>query len=361
MEQESQTKRFDQLYKDALGLLKQLISTRSYSGEEEDTAQLISDFLTEKGVVFKRENNNIWAKNLYFDADKPTILLNSHHDTVKPNKKYTNDPFDAFEKEGKLFGLGSNDAGGALVSLIATFLYFYNQEDLKYNLIVAPSAEEETTGKNGIASILKHFGPIEFALVGEPTEMEMAVAEKALLVLDCVAKGKPSHAAHPNEDNAIYKAMKDIQWVENYTFPKKSKWLGNVKMTTTIIQAGELHNMVPAECHFTIDIRVTDQYSTKDVYKTVQENLDAEVKPRSLVRDSSSIDQEHPIIKAGIDLGRNCYGSPTSSDQAVIPYPSFKMGPGRSQRSHSANEFIYLHEIREGIELYINLLEKIIH
>lgn len=361
MAQESQPKQFDQLYKDALGLLKQLIRTQSYSGEEEGTAQLISDFLTKKKVAYKRENNNVWARNLYFDSTKPTILLNSHHDTVKPNKNYTNDPFDPFEKEGKLFGLGSNDAGGALVSLMAVFLYFYRQKDLKYNLIVAASAEEETTGKNGIASILKHFGPVEFALVGEPTEMEMAVAEKALLVLDCVAKGEPSHAAHPNENNAIYKAIKDIQWIQNYTFPKKSKWLGNVKMTTTIIRAGELHNMVPAECHFTIDVRVTDQYSTKEVYKTVQENLAAEVKPRSLLRNSSSIDQEHPIIKAGIDLGRKCYGSPTSSDQAVIPYPSFKMGPGRSQRSHSANEFIYLHEIREGIELYIKLLKNILH
>lgn len=361
MEQESQIIEWEERYNNALNLLKKLIQTPSSSGEEEYTCQYLEDFLIEKGVYFKRENNNIWAKNTHFDDSKPTILLNSHHDTVKPNKNYINNPFDAFEKDGKLYGLGSNDAGGALVSLLSAFLYFYKKENLKYNLIIALTAEEEITGKNGVASILKHLGSIDFAIVGEPTEMHMAIAEKALLVLDCVAKGTASHAAHINKNNAIYKALRDIQWIENYEFSEESEWLGKVKMTTTVIQAGELHNMVPAECHFTIDIRVTDKYTTEEVYNTVKQHLESEVKARSLLRNSSSFDLGHPIIKAGIEMGRECYGSPTSSDQAVIPYSSFKMGPGCSKRSHSADEFIYLNEIREGIALYINLLNKIIY
>lgn len=351
----------ENLYQEVLALLKRLIETQSFSKEEDQTAQMIGDFLEAKGVKYNREQNNIWAKNLYFDDTKPTILFNSHHDTVKPNLSYTNDPFKAIEKDGKLYGLGSNDAGGPLVSLIATFLYFYAQKDLKYNIILSATAEEEISGVNGVESILKHLGNLEFAIVGEPTEMQLAVAEKGLLVLDCVAKGTPSHAAHPNNDNAIYNAIEDIEWIRNYEFPMESPWLGKVKMTTTVINAGSLHNMVPDECRFTIDVRVTDQYTNQEVYETIKANLKSEVKPRSLRLNSSSISEEHPIVRAGLELGRTCYGSPTSSDQAVIPFASLKLGPGLSTRSHSADEYIFLHEIKEGIELYIKILEKIIY
>ncbi|MCL1663674.1 M20 family metallo-hydrolase [Elizabethkingia ursingii] len=351
----------ENLYQEVLALLKRLIETQSFSKEEDQTAQMIGDFLEAKGVTYNREQNNIWAKNLYFDEAKPTILFNSHHDTVKPNLSYTNDPFKALEKDGKLYGLGSNDAGGPLVSLIATFLYFYAQKDLKYNIILSATAEEEISGVNGVESILKYLGNLEFAIVGEPTEMQLAVAEKGLLVLDCVAKGTPSHAAHPNNDNAIYNAIEDIEWVRNYEFPKESPWLGKVKMTTTVINAGSLHNMVPDECRFTIDVRVTDQYTNQEVYETIKANLKSEVNPRSLRLNSSSISEEHPIVRAGLELGRTCYGSPTSSDQAVIPFASLKLGPGLSTRSHSADEYIFLHEIKEGIELYIKILEKIFY
>lgn len=351
----------DNLYQEALALLKTLIVTPSFSREEDKTADLIGAFLEQKGIAFQREQNNIWAKNLYFDEGKPTILFNSHHDTVKPNSSYTNNPFEAFEKDGKLFGLGSNDAGGALVSLIATFLYFYHKKDLKYNIILSATAEEEISGKNGVESILKYLGKLEFAIVGEPTEMQLAIAEKGLLVLDCVAKGTPSHAAHPNDDNAILNAWKDLQWVQQYEFPKVSPWLGKVKMTPSIIHAGQLHNVVPAECQFTLDVRVTDEYTNQEVYEIIKTNLKAEVTPRSLRLNSSSIGEDHPVVQAGLALGRKCYGSPTSSDQAVIPYPSLKLGPGLSTRSHSADEFIFLDEIKEGIALYIQILEKIIY
>lgn len=360
MEQKLTTNQLDGYYKDALDLLKNLIQIPSFSGEEEGTAQLIGNFLKEKGIQFHRKHNNIWAKNKHFDPAKPSLLLNSHHDTVKPNKGYTNDPFEAFEKDGKLYGLGSNDAGGALVSLITAFLHFYDQTDLNYNILLAATGEEENTGEKGVASVLPELGELEFALVGEPTEMELAVAEKALLVIDCTAKGTPSHAAHPNDDNAIYKALEDLLWVKNYEFPKISNWLGKVKMTVTVIHAGEQHNSVPSECRFTIDVRVTDQYSTQEVYDTIKAHLKSETKARSLKRDSSAIDPKHPLVKRGVALGRKCYGSPTSSDQAVIPFPSLKVGPGRSQRSHSADEFIYLSEIKEGIDLYIRLLQGIL-
>lgn len=360
MEPRLPNKELQILFEEAKDLLKDLIETPSFSKEEDKTADLIQTFLEAKSIQVYRENNNVWAKNLHFDASKPTILLNSHHDTVKPNLSYTNDPFQAFEKDGKLFGLGSNDAGGSVVSLISAFLYFYPKKDLKYNLILAITAEEEISGLHGVASILDHFGTLDFAIVGEPTEMQLAIAEKGLLVLDCLAKGTPSHAAHPNDDNAICNAIDDIQWIRNHDFPKVSPWLGKVKMTPTVIHAGELHNMVPDECHFTIDIRVTDQYSNEEVFEVLKQNLKSKITPRSLRLNSSSIADNHPIVVAGKSMGRKCYGSPTSSDQAVIPYPSLKLGPGLSTRSHSADEFIYLKEIEEGINLYIQILGKVI-
>ena len=244
----------DSYFSEAVELLSQLIELPSLSKEEDKTADLIGNFLSSKSIVFDRKGNNIWAKNVHFDDSKPTILLNSHHDTVKPNSGYTKDPFSAIEEEGKLFGLGSNDAGGCLVSLILTFYHFYSAENLPYNLVLAATAEEENSGKDGVESILGEIKPIDFAIVGEPTEMKMAVAEKGLMVLDCYAKGASGHAARDTGENAIYKALKDIEWIRNYSFVKESSHLGPVKMTTTMINAGYQHNVIPDSCHFVVDV-----------------------------------------------------------------------------------------------------------
>ena len=351
---------FLELGDNAVELLKNLISIPSFSKEEHKTADLIEKYLQEKGVKTNRQQNNIWVFNQNFSPEKQTILLNSHHDTVRPNSGYTLDPFTPIVKDGKLYGLGSNDAGGALVSLMATFLYFYNADDLKYNIVYAATAEEENSGIDGVESALPHFGNLEFAIVGEPTEMQMAIAEKGLMVVDCEASGTSSHAAHPNDDNAIYNAIKDIEWIKNYQFPKKSDALGDVKMTVSVINAGKLHNMVPNTCSFTIDVRTTDQYTNREVLEIIQQNIKSKAVARGFRLNSSSISLEHPIVKAGLELGRTTYGSPTTSDQAVIPFPSLKMGPGLSARSHSSDEFIYVDEIYEGIKIYIQLLSKIV-
>ncbi|CAG5070071.1 Acetylornithine deacetylase [Dyadobacter sp. CECT 9623] len=345
---------------EAIELLKRLIETPSFSKEETNTAQLLEDFFNKKSIPFERLKNNIWAKNLHFDEAKPTILLNSHHDTVKPNKSWTLDPFKAIEEDGKLFGLGSNDAGGCLVSLIATFCYFYDRQDLKYNIIIATTAEEEISGKEGLEIVAPLLPEIAFAIVGEPTEMHLAVAEKGLLVLDCTAKGKSGHAAREEGDNAIYKALKDIEWIIGYQFPKVSPSLGPIKMSVTIINAGTQHNVVPDSCVFTVDVRVTDQYTLEEIINEIQQNIHSEVVPRSIRLRPSSIPVDHPIVLEGLKLGRNTYGSPTTSDQALLDCPSLKMGPGHSARSHSADEFIYLHEIEEGITQYIQMLEGVV-
>lgn len=350
----------DSLYNDALSLLKKLISIPSFSREENNTAAEIVSFLENRGVKVKRKDNNVWAYNQFFDKKKPSILLNSHHDTVKPNKGYTKDPFNPIEENGKLYGLGSNDAGGALVSLINTFLYFYDRTDLKYNLILAATAEEEISGKSGIESIIPELGNLDFALIGEPTEMHLAIAEKGLLVLDCTTTGKSGHAARNEGENAIYKALKDVAWFRDYSFTKISPTLGPVKMTVSIINAGSQHNVVPDRCNFTVDVRVTDAYTNDEILKIIRQFVDCEVQPRSTRLKSSSISADHPIVKAGVALGRNTYGSPTLSDQALLNIPSLKCGPGDSARSHSADEFIYVDEIKAGIELYISMLEKII-
>ncbi len=347
------------LFDDSIDLLRRLISIPSLSKEEDNTALLIQQFLQDRGVKTHRRNNNVWAYNEHFDSDKPTILLNSHHDTVKPNPGYSRDPFAAEIIDGKLFGLGSNDAGGCLVSLIAVFIHFYKEKNLKYNLCLAATAEEEISGKNGIELILPDLGELEFAIVGEPTLMQLAIAERGLMVLDCVAHGKAGHAAREEGDNAIYKAIKDINWFKTYEFAKKSALFGQVKMSVTIIDAGSQHNVVPAVCNFTVDVRVTDAYRNEEVLKIISQNVDCEVNPRSTRLKSSFISHEHPIVKAGIAMGRETYGSPTTSDQALLDIPSLKMGPGDSARSHMADEYIYLSEIEEGIELYIKLLTGI--
>ena len=345
---------------DTVQLLKDLIAIPSLSKDEGRTADLIIKTLEERGVQTHRHLNNVWAVNKFYNPDKPTLLLNSHHDTVKPNAVYTLDPFTPIEKDGKLYGLGSNDAGGALVSLIATFIHFYEKENLKYNLVLAATAEEEISGKNGVECILDKLPTIDFAIVGEPTLMDLAIAEKGLMVIDCVAKGVGGHAAREEGDNAIYKAMKDIEWFRNYQFDKVSDTLGAMKMSVTVINAGSQHNVVPAECAFTVDIRITDAYTHEEVLDIIDRHTLSEITPRSMRLKSSGIAVDHPIVQAGLALGRKTYGSPTMSDQALIPVPSLKIGPGDSARSHTADEFIFVDELKEGVRLYIEMLEKVV-
>jgi acetylornithine deacetylase len=348
------------LFDDSLDLLQKLIVIPSLSKEEALTADVIDAFLQERGVITHRKENNIWAFNKYYNASKPTILLNSHHDTVKPNPGYTRDPFSADLEDGMLFGLGSNDAGGCLVSLIACFLHFYEQDNLKYNLCLSATSEEEISGKNGLELIVPELGLLEFAIVGEPTLMNLAIAERGLMVLDCVSHGKAGHAAREEGENAIYKAIKDIEWFKTYEFAKKSSLFGLIKMSVTVMEAGSQHNVVPAICKFTVDVRVTDAYKNEEVLKIIRQNVNCDVFPRSTRLKSSSISTDHPIVVAGLALGKKTYGSPTTSDQALLDIPSLKIGPGDSARSHMADEFIYVYEIKEGIDLYIQLITKIV-
>lgn len=342
-----------------IDLLQRLIATPSFSKEEDRTASAIAQHLESFGVQINRAGNNVWATNKYFDPSKQTILLNSHHDTVRPNAGYTRDPFIAEIVEGKLYGLGSNDAGGPLVSLIATFLHFYDQQGMKYNLVLAATAEEEISGTDGVESIWPSLPKIDFAIVGEPTLCEMAVAEKGLMVVDCVAKGKPGHAAREEGVNAIYEALPDMEWFRIFRFPRISETLGSVKMSVTVIQAGSQHNVVPAECKFTVDVRVTDAYTLEEVLEIIRQHVKCEVTPRSLRLRSSGISSDHVLIRAADKLKIKKFGSPTTSDQALIPVPSVKIGPGDSARSHSADEFIYVDEIHQGIKTYIQLIETL--
>ena len=351
----------EKLTEDAISLLKNLIETQSFSTEEDKTALLIEAWFIKNEIPFKRTKNNIWATNKHFDESKPTMLLNSHHDTVYPNTAYTNDPLNAFVEDGKLYGLGSNDAGGCLVSLIATFTNFYAQENLKYNLVIVASAEEENSGPDGLNSMLSIIPHIDVAIVGEPTLMNLAVAEKGLVVFDAVVEGTPSHAAHPNNNNSIYNTIEVLQWFKDFKFEKPSVALGDVKMTVTQISAGSQHNVVPAHTNLVVDVRVNDAYSNQEIAAILKEQSPCTtITPRSLRLNSSSISTDHALVKAGIEMGRETYGSPTLSDQSVLTCQSLKLGPGDSTRSHSANEFIYLAEIEEGIQIYIELLNRVI-
>jgi acetylornithine deacetylase len=351
----------ERLTTEAIGLLKQLIETESFSSEEEQTALLIEHWFTTHQIPFKRRKNNIWAINTYFDETKPTLLLNSHHDTVKPNNGYTKNPLKAIVEDGKLFGLGSNDAGGCLVSLLATFTHFYNKKNLNYNLVIVASAEEESSGKDGLNSMLSIIPKIDVAIVGEPTLMQLAIAEKGLVVFDAKVKGTASHAAHPNTDNAIYKTITVLKWFQDFKFERKSPVLGDVKMTVTQINAGKQHNAIPSEVDLVIDVRVNDKYSNQEISDILAKNSPCtSIEARSLRLNSSSIPMHHDLVKAGIELGRETYGSPTLSDQSVLTCPSLKLGPGDSTRSHTADEFIYLAEIEEGIKIYVELLNRVI-
>ena len=345
------------LQMDAIDLLKSLIAIPSFSKEEDKTAAILIDFFAARKIKTERLINNIWATNLHFDSNKPSLLLNSHHDTVKPNKGYTVDPFHPFEKEGKLYGLGSNDAGGCLVSLLATFLYFYDKENLPYNIIFAASAEEEISGHDGIELILPKLPKIEFGIVGEPTKLELAIAERGLMVLDVIATGKAGHAAREEGENALYKILADLDWFRNYQFDKVSELLGQVKMTATVIETdNKQHNVVPSNCKMVVDVRVNELYTFEEVLATIGQHVKSEVTPRSLRMRSSGIALDHVIIKAGLALGKGYYGSVTTSDKALMPFPTLKMGPGDSARSHTADEFIFTNEIKEGVTTYIQLL-----
>jgi len=348
------------LVQDSTNLLRDLIRIPSFSREESRTGDVIERFLQHRGVKTHRKLNNVWAYNKFYDPSKPTVLLNSHHDTVKPNTGYTRNPFSPDIEDGKLFGLGSNDAGGCLVSLIATFLHFYPKDNLKYNLCLAATAEEEISGTNGIELVIPDLGPLEFAVVGEPTLMQLAVAERGLMVLDCVAHGKAGHAARDEGDNAIYKALKDINWFFTYRFPKESEEFGPIKMSVTIIHSGSQHNVVPATCEFVVDVRVTDVYRNEEVLDIIRAHVSCDVTPRSVRLKPSSISKNHPVVQAGIALGRTTYGSPTTSDQALLDIPSLKLGPGDSARSHMADEFIFVDEIEDGIGLYIDILKRVV-
>jgi len=351
----------EKLQSEALELLQNLIKTQSFSKEEEPTAKILSDWLKERGIEVKRDLNNIWATNKYFDETKPTVLLNSHHDTVKPNQAYTRDPFEAKIEGEKLYGLGSNDAGGCLVGLLSAFVYFYPQKELKYNIVIAATAEEEISGENGIAYMQNIMPKIDVAIVGEPTLLDLAIAEKGLVVFDGKVTGTPGHAAHiSNDQNPIFKAIKDLEWINTYQFLKISEALGKVKMTVSQINAGKQHNVVPSELNFVLDCRVTDKYTNAEIAEIVAENTECEVKPRSLRLNSSSIDPKHELVQSGIALGSKTYGSPTLSDQCRLTCQSVKVGPGDSLRSHSADEFIYLQEVYNGVVFYIDLLKGVV-
>lgn len=339
-------------------LLQQLIAIPSFSKEEGGTADVLVAFMEPNNCVVQRKGNNVWVKNKYFDEQKLTLLLNSHHDTVKPNNAYTRNPFEASLEGDKLYGLGSNDAGGPLVALLAAFLHFNERGDLPFNIIYAATAEEEISGKYGVESILTELGNVQLAIVGEPTLMKMAVAERGLLVLDCKVKGKAGHAARNEGINAIYEAVQDIEWFRTFRFEKTSEWLGAVSMNVTMINAGTAHNQVPAECNFVVDVRLNDCYTHEEVLAIIRQHVKCEVKERSTRIKPSVIELTHPMVLAAKSLGIGLYGSPTTSDMALMPWKCVKIGPGDSARSHSADEFIYISEIESGINTYIQLIEQ---
>jgi acetylornithine deacetylase len=343
-----------------IALLQKLVATPSFSREEANTALIIEKFFTTKSIESKRFRNNVIVKNLHYDDTKPTILLNSHHDTVRPNGSWRKDPFTPTVLNGKLYGLGSNDAGGSLVALIAAFLELYDREDMKYNVLLAATAEEEVSGKNGLELVLSKLGAIEFAIVGEPTKMQMATAEKGLMVLDCVSHGKAGHAARNEGENAIYKGMQDIAWFKDFQFEHTSELLGEVKMSVTMIEAGTQHNVVPDQCKYVVDVRSTDAYTNEEILDIIRSNIGSEVIPRSTRLQPSGLPKDHLLLQCARALGWKTYGSPTLSDQALMSFPSIKIGPGDSARSHTADEYIEIQELKDGIVGYNNLLNKIL-
>ncbi len=347
------------IFQEVYALLKTLISTPSFSREEHNAASVVRHFLTEKGIRFDERLNNTWAYNAHFKQELPTLLLNSHIDTVKPSSLWTKNPFEAVENDGKLYGLGSNDAGGALVALLGTFIYFYGQESLPFNICFAATAEEEISGQNGIAVINDITEKCAAAIIGEPTEMQMAVAERGLMVLDAEVKGMAGHAARDTGINAIYKAMADLQWFEGKPQFKDCPVLGSTKMTVTVIEAGKQHNVVPDLCKYVVDVRTTAAYSYDELLDWIQSHVNASIIPRSTRLKPSLIDAQHPLVQAAVQLGISTFGSATLSDQALLNIPSVKIGPGKSERSHTADEFIFIDELEQGMNTYIHLIQQL--
>ena len=347
-----------QAQEDAIELLKNLISIPSYSREEKEAADFLQKHIEAIGYITGRKGNNVWILSPAFDSSKPTIMLNSHIDTVKPTQGWNRNPHTPIEENGRLYGLGSNDAGASLVSLFYVFTVLTAKEQ-PYNLIFAASAEEEISGKEGLESLLQEMPRIDLALVGEPTGMQLAVAEKGLMVVDCTAHGESGHAARNEGINAIYKAMEDIEWIKKTELPKKSDLLGPVKMTVTMIQAGTQHNVIPDKCDFVVDVRSNECYTNQEIFEILKQNLQSELKARSFRLSSSGIDIQHPVVKKGKSMGLKTVGSPTLSDQALMPFPSIKIGPGDSARSHSADEYIVIQEIKDAVELYYELLNDL--
>lgn len=340
----------------AVELLKAMIAIPSLSRSEGAVADMLQNFIQGLGYKVNRCHHNLWICSSHWSDSKPTLLLDGHIDTVKPADGWATDPFTPIEQDGKIIGLGSNDTGGSVVSLLATFLHLDRVEQ-PYNLIWLASTEEEVTGEYGIRAALQALPKIDAAIVGEPTGMQPATAERGLLVLDCKATGKAGHAARNEGINAIYQALPDIEWFRSYQFPKVSEELGAVKMSVTGIQAGSLHNIIPAECTFMVDIRINDCHTNVEIFDIVRENVKCEVKARSFKHNSSHIDNNHPLVARCVELGLKPFGSPTTSNQTAMNFPTLKIGPGQSSRSHTANEFIYISEIEQAIELYIKLLD----
>jgi len=340
----------------SLSLLQKLIRTPSYSRAEEGSAELLMDTLRYRGLRPHRLYNNVWVPSQHWREDRPTLLLNSHHDTVGVVAGWQRDPHGADMTAGQLFGLGSNDAGASLVSLLACFLHFESRGHCPFNLVFAASAEEEVSGKQGMEALRDELPPVDLAIVGEPTQLQMAIAEKGLLVIDGTAYGSAGHAARNEGENALYIALEDIQTLRTYCFAKTSPFLGPVQLTVTQINAGSRHNVVPDRCAFVIDVRSTEQYSNEEIFEMLQQLTRSDLRARSFRLRPSGLRSDHPIVRAGRDLGLRSFGSPTMSDQALMPFPSLKIGPGDSARSHTADEYICISEIKEGIELYERLI-----
>ena len=347
----------DELYYDAIDLLKKMIGIPSPSREERCVADMLEKQMDQWNLAPKRCGNNVWCVADGFDGQLPTLLLNSHIDTVRPADGWTFPPFEATTTdEERIYGLGSNDAGASVVSLLAAFRYLA-ECDRAYNLVFIASCEEEVSGKDGIESVLPGLPPIALGLVGEPTGMQPAIAEKGLMVLDVTAVGRSGHAAREEGDNAIYKVLDDIAWLRDYRFEKVSPLLGPVKMSVTVINAGTQHNVVPDRCTFTVDIRSNECYTNEELFAEISRHLKCEARARSFRLSSSHIDANHPLVKRAVALGRTPFGSPTLSDQALMRFPSLKMGPGKSSRSHTADEYVMVSEIEEAIGLYLELLD----
>ncbi len=346
--------------REAVALLDRLIAAPSPSRDEGATADLLFAFLEARGVAVRRLHNNVWARNAGFDPARPTLLLNSHHDTVKPAPSYTLPPFTPLHRDGRIYGLGSNDAGASVVALTAAFLHCHATGELPFNIVLALTAEEEITGPHGLRTLLPELGPIDMALVGEPTGMHAAVGERGLVVLDGVAHGRTGHAARNEGINAIYRAMEDIDRLRNYRFGRRSELLGDIRVSVTQIEAGRQHNVVPDLCRFVVDVRTTDAYTNEETVELLRGAVSSDLVPRSTRIRASAIAEEHPLARAAAALGCERFVSPTTSDMAVLNgIPSLKMGPGQSSRSHTADEYVLESEIAEGIDLYIRYLARL--